>query len=70
MRRHVDRQEWCRQIQMTDIIDYIMGDYAQTATDTALLDVRYHLHLEEIARMRGKRLMRCSWICAIFSSDQ
>lgn len=55
---------------MTDIIGYIMGDYAQTATDTALLDVRYHLHLEEIARMRGKRLMRCSWICAIFSSDQ
>lgn len=42
---------------MTSIMSYIMGDYAQTATDTAFLDVRYHPHAEEIARMRGKRLV-------------
>lgn len=43
--------------KMTDIMGYIMGDYAQTATDTAFLEVRYHPHQEEIARMRGKRLV-------------
>jgi putative DNA primase/helicase len=43
--------------KMTDIMSYIMGDYAQTATDTAFLDVRYHPHHEEVARMRGKRLV-------------
>lgn len=43
--------------KMTDAMGYIMGDYAQTATDTAFLDVRYHPHLEEVARMRGKRLV-------------
>lgn len=43
--------------KMTEIVGYIMGDYAQTATDTAFLEVRYHPHLEEIARMRGKRVV-------------
>lgn len=43
--------------KMTEILDYILGDYAQTATDTAFLEVRYHPHQEEIARMRGKRLV-------------
>lgn len=43
--------------KMTDIVGYVMGDYAQTATDTAFLDVRYHPHSEEVARMRGKRLI-------------
>lgn len=43
--------------KMTDIVSYVMGDYAQTAPDTAFLDVRYHPHLEEIARMRGKRVI-------------
>jgi putative DNA primase/helicase len=43
--------------KMTEIIGYVMGDYAQTATDTAFLDVRYHPHQEEVARMRGKRLV-------------
>lgn len=43
--------------KMTDAMGYVMGDYAQTATDTAFLDVRYHPHLEEVARMRGKRLV-------------
>ena len=42
---------------MTDVMSHIMGDYAQTATDTAFLDVRYHPHSEEVARMRGKRLV-------------
>lgn len=43
--------------KMTEIMSYIMGDYAQTATDTAFLEVRYHPHQEEVARMRGKRLI-------------
>jgi P4 family phage/plasmid primase-like protien len=43
--------------KMTDIMGYILGDYAQTATDTAFLEVRYHPHQEEVARMRGKRLV-------------
>jgi P4 family phage/plasmid primase-like protien len=43
--------------KMTDMVDYVMGDYAQTAPDTAFLDVRYHPHLEEIARMKGKRVV-------------
>jgi len=43
--------------KMTEAMRYIMGDYAQTATDTAFLDVRYHPHLEEVARMRGIRLV-------------
>ena len=43
--------------KMTDIMSYIMADYAQTATDTAFLEVRYHPHQEEVARMRGKRLI-------------
>lgn len=43
--------------KMTDIMGHIMGDYAQTATDTAFLEVRYHPHQEEVARMRGKRLV-------------
>jgi putative DNA primase/helicase len=43
--------------KMTEIVGYVMGDYAQTATDTAFLEVRYHPHLEEIARMRGKRVV-------------
>jgi len=43
--------------KMTEIVDYIMGDYAQTATDTAFLEVRYHPHQEEVARMKGKRLV-------------
>jgi len=43
--------------KMSDIMSYIMGDYAQTATDTAFLEVRYHPHQEEVARMRGKRLV-------------
>ena len=46
--------------KMTDIMSYIMGDYAQAATDTAFLEVRYHPHQEEIARMRGKRLVTIS----------
>ena len=43
--------------KMTKIMSYIMGEYAQTATDTAFLEVRYHPHQEEVARMRGKRLI-------------
>lgn len=43
--------------KMTEIVDYIMGEYAQTATDTAFLEVRYHPHQEEVARMRGKRVV-------------
>lgn len=43
--------------KMTEIMGYIMGEYAQTATDTAFLEVRYHPHQEEVARMRGKRLV-------------
>lgn len=43
--------------KMTEILSYVLGDYAQTATDTAFLEVRYHPHHEEIARMRGKRLV-------------
>ncbi len=43
--------------KMTDIMSYMMADYAQTATDTAFLEVRYHPHQEEVARMRGKRLI-------------
>jgi hypothetical protein len=36
---------------------YILGDYAQTATDSGFLEVRYHPHQEKVARMRGKRLV-------------
>lgn len=43
--------------KMTEVMSHIMADYAQTATDTAFLEVRYHPHQEEIARMRGKRLI-------------
>ena len=43
--------------KMTEIMGYILADYAQTATDTAFLEVRYHPHQEEVARMRGKRLV-------------
>ena len=43
--------------KITEIINYVMGDYVQTATDTAFLEVRYHPHQEEVARMRGKRLV-------------
>ena len=43
--------------KMTEILSYVLGDYAQTATGTAFLEVRYHPHHEEIARMRGKRLV-------------
>jgi putative DNA primase/helicase len=46
--------------KMTDIMSHIMGDYAQAATDTAFLEVRYHPHQEEIARMQGKRLIMIS----------
>jgi putative DNA primase/helicase len=39
------------------MVRLVMGDYAQAATDTAFLEVRYHPHLEEVARMRGKRVV-------------
>lgn len=36
---------------------YIMGDYARTSTDTAFLDNRHGQHHEEIAWLKGARLV-------------
>jgi putative DNA primase/helicase len=45
---------------ITGIYQWLMGTYAQTATDTAFLDVRYGQHSEEIACLRGARLVLIS----------
>jgi putative DNA primase/helicase len=42
---------------ITGTYQWVMGSYAQTATDTAFLDVRYGQHSEEIACLRGARLV-------------
>jgi putative DNA primase/helicase len=39
------------------ILEWIMGDYAQTATETAFLETRNPQHSEEIACLRGARLV-------------
>ena len=44
--------------KMAEAIHYVLGDYAQVARDTAFVDVRYQPHSEEIARMRGKRMVQ------------
>ena len=44
--------------KIAEIVHYILGDYAQVARDTAFIDVRYNPHIEEIARMRGKRMVQ------------
>lgn len=45
---------------ITGIYQWVMGSYAQTATDTAFLDIRYAQHSEEIACLRGARLVLIS----------
>ena len=39
------------------ILEWIMGDYAMTATETAFLETRNPQHSEEIACLRGARLV-------------
>ena len=45
---------------ITGIYQWLMGSYAQTATDTAFLDVRHGQHSEEIACLRGARMVLIS----------
>lgn len=44
--------------KMAEAMHYVLGEYAQVARDTAFVDVRYQPHSEEIARMRGKRMVQ------------
>lgn len=42
---------------ISNIFRYIMGDYARTSTDTAFLESRHGQHHEEIAWLKGARLV-------------
>ncbi len=49
---------------------YALGDYAGVATDTAFLETKHSQHSEELAMLRGLRLVRCSEMSGRWREDR
>lgn len=49
---------------------YALGDYSGVATDTAFLETKYGQHSEELAMLRGLRLVRCSEMSGRWREDR